>query len=521
DKETIFALDYTGNVAMSDDFALGFHEPEDSKVSNGYTSAVWGDHILVGGADGEVTYSDDGGETFTELDEDGVSTSGYVTVAFDSYFDQNNTVYAGLDWAGGVSGTDNGIYRWIIGEDDEWTDLRVEPLESLIGLAPLDGMTSEDDFLELNITGLVLDTAEGNPMTSAETGGVLYASYYGYSGDYWFTGVARYLTPAEDVVCKECGDWDYLFVGLTINVEGFEAFPDALEICGCLTPDSNTKLFAIDAWWDYDMDEYEAGAVWTFEDCYSKGAPDLTSPGDGEVIDADPCECFNRPFTAMWDRMCDACSYDIQIALDEDFDEIVTEVHIGGDGFAGDTPSFYIGGILVCEFTYYWRVRAADAETGQYIRSWWSEPRSIKIAPSIEAGKITIISPEAGATGVAITDVGFSWDLLADTDAFDWVLSANADLSAPIATEDGLTTAATAYTGTLDYDSAYYWQVTAYKEGTAISTSPVGTFRTMVEPEEPPDDEEPVTPFWVWVVIAIGAVLVIVVIVLIFRTRRV
>ncbi|MCK5182550.1 MAG: hypothetical protein KAQ73_08405, partial [Dehalococcoidia bacterium] len=67
DRETIYVLDAGGNVAMSDDYALGFHDPVDSEVSDGYTIAVWGDDILVGGMDGDVTYSDDGGETFTEL----------------------------------------------------------------------------------------------------------------------------------------------------------------------------------------------------------------------------------------------------------------------------------------------------------------------------------------------------------------------------------------------------------------------------------------------------------------------
>jgi hypothetical protein len=102
------------------------------------------------------------------------------------------------------------------------------------------------------------------------------------------------------------------------------------------------------------------------------------------------------------------------------------------------------------------------------------------------------------------------------------VLDDNDDFSSPVEEQSGLTTTAYGCTQTLVYDTTYYWQVTAYNEGAAISTSAVGTFRTM---EEPPTDGGPPpvseTPVWVWVVIAIGAVLVIVVIVLIFRTRRV
>jgi hypothetical protein len=137
--------------------------------------------------------------------------------------------------------------------------------------------------------------------------------------------------------------------------------------------------------------------------------------------------------------------------------------------------------------------------------------------------------------------VGFSWHMLATWDSFDFVLSPNADLSAPISTKTGLTGTATTYTGTLTYATTYYWQVTAYKDGSAISVSPIGTFTTtphgafcsaidgacfdteaaLEAHNADLQKTSAPTPFWVWVVIGIGAVLVIVVIVLIFRTRRV
>jgi hypothetical protein len=515
DADTLYALDANGDVAMFDDDE--WQEAVDSEVDVGYTIAVWGDDIIVGGEDSDVSHSDDGGETFTEL-EDVATIAGYVTVAFDSYFDTNNTIYAALEDAD----NDNGVYRWIIDESEDWKDLEAEPLESQIGISDADTV---DENVEVDFTGLVLDRPNpGNPMTSADNGGVLYASYYGSWYGHDFTGVARYLTPAEDVVCKECGDWDYLIEGLTIDVEEFWAWPDALKICGCLEATSNSKLFAIDAEYYYDMVEGEEGAVWMFEDCYAKKAPEITSPADGFVVPADPCACDNIPFTLMWTRLCDACSYDIEFALDEEFTSLVLDAcEYDYTPSAGDAPAYQVPGVLTCEFTYYYRVRAIEAGTGQVIRSWWTEPvRSVTVAPSTGAGEIDLVSPEPGATDVAIKNVGFSWDLTAEADAFDWVLDDNADFSSPVEEQTGLSTTAYGCTQTLVYDTAYYWQVTAYNEGAAISTSAVGTFRTM---EEPPTDGGPPpvseTPVWVWVVIAIGAVLVIVVIVLIFRTRRV
>ena len=509
DAHTIFVLDYTGYVAMFN--SEDWHDAVDSEVDNGWTIAVWGDDILVGGQNGDWNHSADGGETWMEPDDAKSPGDLYVTVAFDSYFDTNNTIYAAvIDDCPSVSG---GVYRWIIGESTSWTDLEAEPY---------------------GYTGLVLDKAGGNPKTSADKGGVLYASYITEEDGEIVTGVARYLEPAQDVVCQECGDWDYLTEGLTPGEEAFFMMPKALKICGCLTADSNSKLFAIDGLGDYDMEEGKEGAVWMFEDCYAKKAPEIAMPGDGDIVDADPCDCWNRPFTISWDRLCDACVYDIEFALDEEFTSLALEAcTYNYTPSAGDAPAYQVPGVLVCEFTYYYRVRAIVAGTGQVIRSWWSDPRSVTIAPSLESAKIELNSPAPGAQGVPTMSVGFSWSLAAQADSFDWVLSKDGAEVASATVTDTYHQC----TQTLEYSTTYSWQVTAYNEGTLISRSDVGTFYTGLETQyccpqcglcfdtqaELADHiaTHDVTPFWVWIVIAIGAVLVIVVIVLIFRTRRV
>ena len=516
DAETIYVLDDDGYVAMLD--AEDWHEAVESEVDAGWTIAVWGDDVLVGGQDGKVSHSDDGGETFTELEKK-PSIDGYVTVAFDSYFDTNDTIYAAvIEECPIVSG---GVYRWIIDESTKWK-----------------GLGAEDTY---GYTGLVLDRPDpGNPMTSADTGGVLYASYITEEAGKLVTGVARYLTPAEDVVCKECGDWDYLTEGLHADEEAFYFMPKALKICGCLTADSNSKLFAIDGLGDYDMNAAKDGAVWMFEDCYAKQAPEVTSPADGAVIAADPCTCFNVPFSLVWDRLCDACEYDIEFALDEEFTSIVEDASdTNYRPSAGGAPGYHVsGGLLTCEFDYYWRVRAIEAGTGQVIRSWWSEPRKVTIAPA-EGSGVTL--PDRAGEEVPTTNAAFTWSEVESADEYDFVLSANADMSSPIVEARGLNSTAYTYTGTLDYGTPYYYQVSALKDGAVINTSPIGTFTTVEAPEyccpqcglcfdtqgeleehiAETHPAQPPTPPWVWVIIAIGAVLVIVVIVLIFRTRRV
>jgi len=535
DEATIYALDHNGDVSMSDDHGAtaSWEDAVDSKLDNGHTIAVKGDWVIVGGESADVAVSDDAGETFTELEN--IDCCGDVHVAFDSHSEENSTIYAA------IADGSNGVYRWVLDESSKWKDLG-----------------ADDDF---SYYGIVLDNADGNPMTDASTGSVLYASYVNWYGDEtddnWAgsTGVARVLNPAEEVCCGE-QDWSYLHMSESCDdyfeyYAEFCAEPSSLKICGCLTEDSNTRLWAIDwAYGYYDRwccdegDEYEyccscygdpywedcdcacVGRLWTYEDCFSKGAPDLVSPSDGAMIAADECYCWNEDVSLKWERMCNACSYDVQIALDEDFNDVVWEWQ-DYDPWedrraSASEPSVVVTeGELDCATTFYWRVRVSDAETGEFIYSWWSEPRSF----TVEVGPLAVVdltAPDNGVTNVPLTGISFTWTAVTDASTYDWVLSANADLSSPVESKTGLTSTAYTFTGNLAKDTSYYWQVTANKDGVVISQSDISTFTTVPEKPAPPEEPEPVgTPTWVWVIIAIGAVLVIVVIVLIFRTRRV
>jgi len=508
----------------------------DSKVDDGHTIAVHGEgNVLVGGEDGEVAYSDDDLDTFLDGDasftklENGIG-DGDVHVAFDSYFDSNSVVYAAV----GYGDDDNGIYRWVIDESTSWTDLgectgTATPSETQIGMGP------SCDRVEVGYFGIVLSTAEGNPETDATTGGVLYAAYAWDDNGTWYTGVARCLNPAEEVACGEAM-WDYLIQGLAEDVT-FDIEPSSLKICGCLTPDTNAKLWAIDWNWYYyggwsepyfatDDEDSGQGRLWTYEDCYAKAGPTLTSPTTGAVVDADPCYCWNDAFTLKWDRQCDACSYNLQISLDEDFTEVVVDWsgkdddcdEIDYEPPKGSAPSYVVENAALgtgsCGTTFYWRVRSADAETDEIIHSPWSEVRSFTVAIGPMA-EITLTNPANGAIGVAVSNIPFTWDAVADATGYEFsLMNAATDAEVVSASVSGTTYT---YTGTLSYDTSYYWMVKAMKDGVVFSEA-TATFTTGAEGVVPP---EPTTPAWVWVIIAIGAILVIVTLVLIFRTRRV
>jgi hypothetical protein len=113
--------------------------------------------VLVGNTNGWVYWSNDNGASFEPLPSDATSPplTGSISVAFDSQFSSNKTVYAASDTA------DKGIYRFIIGSSTSW--------EGIDGTLPSGAKVSE-----------VVVSAEG----------VLYATNFKADG-----GMERCLNP--------------------------------------------------------------------------------------------------------------------------------------------------------------------------------------------------------------------------------------------------------------------------------------------------------------------------------------
>jgi len=86
--------------------------------------------LLVGNTAGWVYWSNDNGATFEPLPVDATSApfAGSMSVAFDSRFSSNNTVYAASDTP------DGGIHRFIIGTSSNWVSIDTAlPVGGMIG----------------------------------------------------------------------------------------------------------------------------------------------------------------------------------------------------------------------------------------------------------------------------------------------------------------------------------------------------------------------------------------------------
>jgi hypothetical protein len=294
-------------------------------------------------------------------------------------------------------------------------------------------------------------------------------------------------------------------------------------------------LYAIDNWSRYEMSAdcgtpYPNGALWSYEDCAAKAGPNLTAPADGAVLDCEACAgCGAAPFTLKWERMCNACSYDIEI-MDEDGNVITDWVD---KTLTGDPPSLYVDYLgIQCGRTYTWHVRMADTSC-ECVHSPWSETWTFTIASS-SLDAVKLIAPKNGELDLPISDVGFSWTEVPKGTSYSFALSPNANLTSALVSQE-VSGTAFKFAGPLGYDKVYYWQVKAWKGTTLLSTSSIGVFHTMAKAVEPPPPlvvepapapvlqippAQQITPTWIYAMIGIGAALAVVVIVLIVRTRR-
>ncbi len=437
DNQTLYILQGNGEVRR------GYHvngwrweRSVDTGLAASHTIVVYDDYVLVGAAANEpspAAYSADKGRTWIKIIEETPST-GNRHVAFDTYFDTNQIIYVADD--GG------GIYRWSLNRSYSWDDM-TPPNHSFYGI--------------------VLGSQ-----------GALYGAYSSTE-----SGVDRSLYSRSGIP-KPGVYWDSITTGLAVGVR-FSTEPSTIGI-------SESSLWAIDAR-GYDPADDE-GCLWAFTDTLARAGPRLIEPENSTVLGCDPVSGRNQEVDLKWQQLSLADAYELEIARDEDFSLRITEAEPQTNPYyepaVVTSPGYRIlPGILPeANTTYYWRVRVRETATGQVIRSNWSEEGSF----SIKAGLPVVspypgaqaLKPAHGADSIPVSSIAFSWTPFKGVTEYELVLAKDPALT-DIIVRENLPTTAYRYGGRLDYDTSYFWQVSATKP-LPSELSPVFSFTTAASP---------------------------------------
>jgi photosystem II stability/assembly factor-like uncharacterized protein len=446
-------------------------------------SLVEPDTIFVGGYNGYVAYSSDNGTNYT-LIPDTITDTGPVQVVADTGYQDNNLIYA-------ASG--NTIYRWTIGQSEHWEAIRTADTGS-------------------QITGMV--TVDG----------ILYGAWYTAASG---SGAERSLGPALRL---EKLEWDTLRAGA--SAAKFDSMPTSLRYS---TTETSFILWTIDS---------ISSNLMVYFDCLAWKGPELTMD-DNAMIGCDPVTGRNQEINFTWNDICADNRYQFQIAKASNFTLVVYDsgdsypfllpamvtapavyFPAGGEANSYGTSDIAEFGNLECGHTYYWRVRARSATTGDIIRSPWSEVRSflIKIGLPVSADCYgpELLTPDNGCLGCSVNPASFSWSPLKETSEYKFVLAKDATMTQIVA-EAEVPTTAFEYRGRLAYGSNYFWRV--------MATAPFvsdwsATFSFQTEPAQTKplttstEVSASATPLWVWIVMGLGSISVVVVMLLILSEGR-
>jgi hypothetical protein len=275
--------------------------------------------------------------------------------------------------------------------------------------------------------------------------------------------------------------------------------------------------------------------LWAYTDTVAKLGPWTTSPASGDSIPVDPVSGRAVEINFGWRQLSYVLAYELELAKNSDFNIIVLrnenivpvnplapECYFPAGGLV-PVPASGIAswGNLEAGHTYYWRVRARVATTGEIIRSPWSATMYFTVEAGLPATvkypAITLFKPPSGARSVSRSP-SFSWSPIPKATRYEFILARDAALQQVIV-KANVPLTSYKYDGRLDFNTSYFWQVRAI-EPVFSDPSPVGSF-TVVAVGNPVATGKPSPlPIWVWGLIGIYFVLVVVIIMLVMIKLR-
>jgi hypothetical protein len=439
----LYVLDYAGNIQKLPYTGTAWSSSinnVDSNLGGGHTiEAIASDKVLVGNRAGASTPSAasislNGGATFIPMAKPlpTLATVGYHAI-FDTDFDNNSTIYAGSDGGSSsaiipaVGATTGLVYRNSApsGSDADWTDM-------MSGMS-YGGYTGPHEGYH----GLVQSNSRN--VTSQ---GTLYAAH----------------TWENEAVPAPARTWS----GVERTRPWFSLEPKSLKLCGCLTQDTDTKLYAIDNNMYSNIHNVDAGRLdrtgtamtdvrstgllWVYTDCMAKRGPNLTMD-EGTIVGCDPATGRAQEVNFTWEQLCIATHYKLHIAKDQGFTLRVYESGVfKPSSVTSPAMVFMTGGVtlsandapaaLECGHTYVWRLKVYNETTDDYVDSPYSEKRTF----TIKAGfKVTtpyygpqLLTPDNGCGCPCDAPINFSWSPFKETTAYKFELSENFDMSSPL-----------------------------------------------------------------------------------------
>ncbi len=462
--------------------------------------SVGENQLIVAGTKGAVTFSTDGGTSWTKT----------LGVGMGGLTGATETIH--------LAATGIGADQYIFGTDGSTNQVYRSPA---VFFGEFKSMNLDDAGTNQVNTGLALRD------------GILYALSCNGTASYLYRTLAPTISGTHPDTL-----WTSYYSAAD-SALGFTLTPSALKTSAGAS--NNIVLWGADA---------ASGLVWYFDDDVALAGPALTAPADNTRIDIVSSLIGNvQAVNFTWSRISKATAYDLEIALDTDF---YSQVNLDGQGMAADNDpaceisssagsvsQIIVGGNFQPGNTYYWRVRASTP-----IDSAWSETRTLIIQPTA-ATVPNVSSPENGGS-IDNTSPAFSWTPVSGATMYRFQLSVDPAFGTTLADTE-LATAGIAPAVTLDRGTTYFWRVKAIApvEGdwstvanfmvaqlppaagppVVVETTPAPQIN-IPAPEAVPDivlqppAEETIAPAYIWAIIIIGAVLVIAVIVLIVRTRR-
>jgi hypothetical protein len=412
-SQVVYVIDAAGVVSKSTTNGLLWNTTSSTNLTSGATIvSVSTNIVLAGSQDGYVSYTLNGGASWTKISQIVEPSAGNVTVAADTNFAVNKIIYAASDKP------HSNIMKWTIGASNTWTDIF-------------------DGNINGGIYGLVA------------TNNVLYAlEYNAGQSTLW-----RHLFPATAPAASIEWTPSSTDTGIILN-----AAPQALK-------ESSDKLWAVNT-------STAIGKLYSYTDVIINIEIALLYPIEGYLVHVNSVTYLAYDVSFSWERPSIATGYELLIAQDKDFINKVATISVNmtdeiayvivGPNQAGAAKISFSHGTA-----YYWKVRTTKPSYSPY-----SETRTFTIDPlPAMAFEAVIQIQEDMITGV---DPTFSWYPLQGITEYELTLSDNPAMISPII-DTFIESTAFKPNITLKYGETYFWHVRATKP-VYSDWSTMGTF---------------------------------------------